>query len=162
MSQIDVRRALASDIPAAAEQAGRLARLHHDTDPARFFLPERVVEGYLWWFERVVENPGAALLVAKVGGAVGGYAYGALEERDWNLLLDTHGAIHDVFVADDHRRQGIGEALLKAMIAELEGLGAERIVLSTMPTNLPAQRLFGRFGFRVTFLEMTRNRPAPT
>lgn len=162
MSQIDVRRALASDIPAAAEQAGRLARLHHDTDPERFFLPERVVEGYTWWFERVVENPEAALLVAKVGGAAAGYAYGALEERDWNLLLDAHGAIHDVFVADDHRRQGIGEALLKAMIAELEGLGAERIVLSTMPTNLPAQRLFGRFGFRVTFLEMTRNRPAPT
>jgi len=161
MSQVDVRRALSSDIPAAAELAGRLARLHHDTDPGRFFLPERVVEGYTWWFERVVKDPEAVLLVANVERAVAGYAYGALGERDWNLLLDAHGAIHDVYVADDHRRQGIGEALLKAIIAELEALGAERIVLSTMPTNLPAQRLFGRFGFRVTFLEMTRNRPAP-
>ncbi len=161
MSEIDVRRALSSDIPGAAELAGRLARLHHDTDPGRFFLPERVVEGYTWWFERVLKAPEAVLLVAKVEGALAGYAYGALEERDWNLLLDAHGAIHDVYVADDHRRQGIGDALIKAVVGELEALGAERIVLSTMPTNLPAQRLFGRFGFRVTFLEMTRNRPAP-
>jgi len=94
-------------------------------------------------------------------GAIAGYTYGGLEDRDWNLLLDKHGAIHDLYVADDHRRQGVGEALLKAVLAELEGLGAERIALSTMPTNLPAQRLFGRFGFRVTFLEMTRNRPPP-
>jgi ribosomal protein S18 acetylase RimI-like enzyme len=158
-TRLDVRRALSSDIPAAAEQAGQLARLHHDTDPGRFFLPERVVEGYTWWFERVLEAADAVLLVAHVEGAAAGYAYGALEKRDWNLLLDAHGAIHDVFVADAHRRQGVGEALLKAVIGELEGLGAERIVLSTMPTNLAAQRLFGRFGFRITFLEMTRNRP---
>ena len=161
MSQLDVRRATASDIPAASEQAGRLARLHHDTDPARFLLPERVVEGYAWWFERVLQNTKAVLLVAEIDGTLAGYTYGALEDRDWNLLLDAHGAIHDLYVADEHRRHGVGEALLKAMVAELETLGAERIVLSTMPTNLPAQRLFGRFGFRVTFLELTRNRPAP-
>jgi ribosomal protein S18 acetylase RimI-like enzyme len=161
MSQLEVRRATASDIPAAAEQAGKLARLHHDTDPARFFLPERVVEGYSWWFERVLKDAEAVLLVAEVDGSPAGYSYGALEERDWNLLLDAHGAIHDLYVEGEHRRHGVGEALLKAMLTELETLGAERIVLSTMPTNLPAQRLFGRFGFRVTFLELTRNRPAP-
>lgn len=162
MSEVNVRRATAGDLSAASELAGRLARMHHETDPERFFLPERVVEGYAWWFERVIQDPEAVLLVAEVDGRVRGYAYGALSERDWNLLLDAHGTIHDLYVADDRRRQGTGEALLRAMLAELEKLGAERIVLSTMPSNLPAQRLFGRFGFRVTFLEMTRNRPAAT
>jgi ribosomal protein S18 acetylase RimI-like enzyme len=161
VTEVRVRRATANDIPGAAELAGRLARMHHTTDPERFFLPERVVEGYSWWFERVIKDAEAVLLVAEVGDALAGYTYGALEERDWNLLLDAHGAIHDVYVADDRRRHGVGRALLGAIIAELEGLGAERILLSTMPSNLPAQELFASFGFRVTFLEMTRNRRGP-
>jgi ribosomal protein S18 acetylase RimI-like enzyme len=161
MSEVSVRRATPADIPGASELAGRLARMHHDTDPERFFLPERVVEGYAWWFERVLADAEAVLLVAETEGALAGYAYGGLEERDWNLLLDEHGAIHDIYVADDRRRQGVGQALLVAIVAELERLGAERIVLATMPTNVPAQKLFARHGFRVTFLEMTRNRPAP-
>jgi ribosomal protein S18 acetylase RimI-like enzyme len=158
VTEIHVRRATQSDIPGTAELAGKLAHLHHDTDPARFLLPERVVEGYAWWFERVMLNAQAVLLVAEGERGLAGYAYGALGERDWNLLLDAHGAIHDVYVADDQRRLGVGRALVTAILAELEQLGAERIVLSTMPSNLAAQALFGRFGFRVTFLEMTRNR----
>jgi ribosomal protein S18 acetylase RimI-like enzyme len=160
VSEVSVRRATPSDIPGAAELAGRLARMHHETDPARFFLPERVVEGYAWWFERVLQDAEAVLLVAEVEGVLAGYAYGGLEERAWNLLLDEHGAIHDLYVTEERRRAGVGQALLAAILAELERLGAERIVLSTMPSNLAAQRLFARFGFRVTFLEMTRNRPA--
>jgi ribosomal protein S18 acetylase RimI-like enzyme len=153
-----VRRAQESDVVPAAALAGELARMHHEADPARFFLPERVAEGYAWWFGRVLKDAQAVLLVAEVAGRFAGYAYGALGERDWNLLLDEHGAIHDVFVAPAERRHGVGQALVLAIIRELEGLGAERILLSTMPSNLAAQALFSRFGFRVTFLEMTRNR----
>jgi ribosomal protein S18 acetylase RimI-like enzyme len=157
---VTVRRAEPRDVVPAAALAGELARMHHETDPLRFFLPERVAEGYAWWFERVLKDANAVLLVAEVADHLAGYAYGALGERDWNLLLDEHGAIHDVFVAPAERRHGVGQALVEAMIHELEGLGASRILLSTMPSNLGAQALFARFGFRVTFLEMTRNRPS--
>ena len=157
-----VRRATPRDLTRAAELAGKLARMHHETDPARFFLPERVEQGYAWWFERVLADTDAVLLVAEVEQNLVGYAYGGLEERDWNLLLDEHGAIHDVYVDDATRRHGVGRALVGAMLAELEQLGAERVVLSTMPTNLAAQGLFKSFGFRVTFLEMTRNRTPGT
>ncbi|HTQ03869.1 MAG TPA: GNAT family N-acetyltransferase [Polyangiaceae bacterium] len=158
MNESRVRRATPNDIPAASELAGKLARMHHDTDPERFLLPDNVVSGYAWWFERVLKDPEAVLLVADGEGSLAGYAYGGLEDRAWNLLLDEHGAIHDVYVADDIRRHGVGRALVGAMVAALEELGAERIVLSTMPSNLAAQSLFARFGFRATFLEMTRNR----
>ena len=160
MTNVTVRRAAESDVTAAAELAGRLARLHHTTDPGRFFLPERVEQGYAHWFGRVLTDPTAVLLVAEVSGRLAGYAYGGLGEREWNLLLDEHGAIHDVYVDEAERRHGVGRALLAAIVAELEGLGAERIVLSTMPSNLAAQALFGSLGFRPTFLEMTRNRGA--
>jgi ribosomal protein S18 acetylase RimI-like enzyme len=161
MSAVIVRRATTGDLAAAGELAGHLVRLHHATDPERFFLPDRVEAGYAEWFARVLGDPKAALLVADASGTLTGYAYGGFEERSWNLLLDDHGAIHDLYVRDDDRRRGVGEALLAGLIRELEALGAARIVLSTMPSNHPAQRLFARFGFRPTLLEMTRDRGAP-
>src|SRR6185295_2229983 len=108
------------------------------------------------WFARELERPAAVVLVALQRAELVGYAYGALEARDWNLLLDQHGAIHDLFVAEPARRGGVGAQLLDALIRELEALGAPRIVLGTMVSNERAQRLFRARGFRPTLLEMTR------
>lgn len=135
--------------------AGRLVRQHHERDPQRFFLPKDVEQGYGWWFERELANKQAVLLVAEVSGKIVGYAYARQEERDWNMLLDAHGALHDVFVLEGARRGGVGRALLTAVLAELTRLGSERVVLSTMVSNEAAQRLFASFGFRPTMLEMT-------
>jgi ribosomal protein S18 acetylase RimI-like enzyme len=154
--EITTRLASASDLPRVAALAAELVRKHHAVDPARFFLPDDVEDGYLWWLGREQKRAGAVVLVAARAEEIVGYAYGTLEERDWNLLLDAHGAIHDVFVADNARRQRVGRRLIEAMIVELESLGAERIVLSTMVGNDPAQRLFASVGFRPTLLEMTR------
>lgn len=130
--------------------------MHHDVDAARFLLPDDVERGYAHWFGRELKRREAVVLVAERGGAIVGYAYGTLEGRDWNALLDHHGAIHDIFVAESERGRGTGKRVLEAIIAELEGLGAPRIVLSTMVSNTAAQRLFASAGFRATMLEMTR------
>ena len=156
-TDIIVRRALAQDLERAAQLAGRLAHMHHEADRNRFLLPEQVEQGYLWWFTRELERPAAVVLVALQGEELVGYAYGALEDRDWNLLLDRHGAIHDVYVHEQARRSGAGGQLLDAMLRELEALGAPRIVLYTMVNNERAQRLFRSRGFRPTMLEMTRD-----
>ena len=155
---IAVRRAVPEDIEALAGLAGQLVRQHHGVDPGRFFLPDRVEDGYAWWFRRELERQGAVILSAVDDGSIVGYAYGTLEERNFNLLLDEHGAIHDLFVAESARRSGVGKRLVEAILSELELLGATRIVLSTMVGNEPAQRLFATCGFRKTLLEMTRNR----
>jgi ribosomal protein S18 acetylase RimI-like enzyme len=155
-SEIAIRRAAPADIEAIAALAGELVRLHHRTDPARFFLPDRVEQGYAWWLRRELSREAAVILVAEQAGEIVGYSYGALAERDFNALLDEHGAIHDVFVADSVRQRGVGQRLVEAMVAELTARGAPRIVLSTMIGNEAAQRVFARCGFRPTMLEMTR------
>jgi ribosomal protein S18 acetylase RimI-like enzyme len=157
-AEVSVRRARPEDLERAAELAGELVRLHHATDPGRFFLPDNVEQGYAWWFRRELARPEAVILVAARDEALVGYAYGTLEERNWNLLLDVHGALHDLFVVESARRSGIGKKLVEALVAELEALGAGRFVLNTMVGNEPAQRLFAACGFRPTLLEMTRNR----
>jgi ribosomal protein S18 acetylase RimI-like enzyme len=130
--------------------------MHHDVDAARFLLPDDVERGYAHWFGRELKRREAVVLVAERAGEIVAYAYGTIEGRDWNALLDQHGAIHDIYVAESERRRGTGKRVLGAIIAELEGLGAPRIVLSTMVSNTAAQRLFASAGFRATMLEMTR------
>lgn len=151
-----VRRARPEDLDAAALLAERLVRMHHDVDPGRFFLPDDVQRGYTYWFGRELKRREAVVLVAERELQVVGYAYGTLEDRDWNALLDRYGALHDIYVADSERRRGTGRRLLDAIVAELETLGAPRIVLCTMVSNTSAQRLFASAGFRSTMLEMTR------
>ncbi len=158
-TEILVRRAQLTDLQGAARLGASLALMHHQSDPQRYFLPEQAERGYAWWFERELQRPAAVILVAVRGAEVVGYSYGAAEERDWNLLIDRHGVVHDLFVAEEVRRLGVGGQLLDAMIAELEALGAPRIVLYTMVTNERAQQLFRARGFRPTLLEMTRNQP---
>ncbi|MFO0676197.1 MAG: GNAT family N-acetyltransferase [Polyangiaceae bacterium] len=154
----EVRPAVPEDLAKVSVFAGRLVRMHHDTDPDRFFLPPNVEDGYRWWFGKEITRDRAIVLVAVRDGDVVGYAYGAFEERDWNMLLDEHGALHDIFVEETARKTGAGKALLRAMIAALEAKGAARIVLSTMVGNTVAQAAFRDAGFRPTMLEMTRSR----
>lgn len=160
MTDIQIRRATRDELPHVAALAAKLVHMHHEVDGDRFFLPERVEEGYAWWLGKELDRESAVVLVALSGSRVVGYAYGTLEERDWNLLLDAHGAIHDVFVDDSVRRSGIGREIVMAIIRELETLGAPRIVLGTMVGNLAAQALFQSVGFRPTLLEMTREKSA--
>lgn len=153
-----VRDATEADLPAMAAMAADLVRFHHAIDPARFFLARGVEQGYREWFARELPRRETILLVAAApepGAELVGYAYGRLEGRDWNLLLDRHAALHDVLVKEAARGSGVGERLVRAFSARARALGAPRIVLSTASSNARAQSLFARCGFRPTMVEMT-------
>lgn len=153
--EILVRDAREGDLDDVAKLAAKLVRLHHRFDAQRFFLKEPVEEGYRFWFGRELGNESAIVLVATVSERVVGYVYATIEGRDWNLLLDEHAALHDIYVDDATRARGVGEALLRAAIARFEERGAPRVVLMSAAQNEPAQRLFARVGFRRTMVEMT-------
>ncbi|HYT27339.1 MAG TPA: GNAT family N-acetyltransferase [Actinomycetota bacterium] len=46
------------------------------------------------------------------------------------------------------RRRGVGEALVRATVAEARAAACRRYVLSTLPTMVAAHRLYERLGFR--------------
>lgn len=135
---------------------GALARLHHEWDSKRFMLPAGIEDGYRWWLGRELASPAAIVLVAEQDNRVVGYAYGRLEERDWNALRDACGAFHDLWVDEHARRTGAGRRLAESMIQRLGALGAPRIVLGTASKNSAAQRLFATLGWRPTMIEMCR------
>jgi ribosomal protein S18 acetylase RimI-like enzyme len=102
-----------------------------------------------------------AVLVAERDGEVIGYAYAAIEPRDWMSLRDTAGILHDIIVDAERRRTGAGRMLLDAALAFLKSRGAPRVVLETAERNEEAHRLFERAGFRRTMIEMTRELDDP-
>jgi ribosomal protein S18 acetylase RimI-like enzyme len=156
-----IRPAEVEDLPRVASLAGRLVREHHGWDERRFLLVEPIEPGYEGFFRREVRRAQASVLVAEVDGQVEGYAYGTLEPRDWNALLDRHGALHDIYVDARSRRRGVATALLRAMLGRLGELGAPRVVLHSAWQNADAHAFFESAGFRRTMLEMTRETDPP-
>ncbi len=154
---VTVRPAEEADLGVLGVLAGALVRFHHEVDARRFLLAKGVEEGYRRWFAKEISNPEAMIRVAVDGdGRVLGYTYARVEGRDWNMLLDAHIALHDIFVDTAARGAQVGEALMAAFVADVAARGDARVVLHTMVSNERAQRLFAKYGFRPTMLEMTR------
>lgn len=154
---MQVRPALLEDLPAVSVLAAELVRLHHRWDPQRFLSVEPLEAGYQWFFARELKRKkGAVILVAESDDAIIGYAYGTIEPRDWNDLLDACGKLHDIYVNPRIRRQGAGRALLDAILAALKQRGAPRVVLHSAWQNSDAHAFFESAGFRRTMVEMTR------
>jgi ribosomal protein S18 acetylase RimI-like enzyme len=156
---IAVRSMVPGDLEDVGRMAALLVRFHHDVDSKRFLLVQGVEQGYRRYFEGQLGDERTVLLVATRGARRIGYAYARLEPRDWNALLDTHGALHDIYVDETARRAGVATALLDEIRRRLTAKGAPRIVLMTMVQNEAAQRLFERHGFRRTMIEMTEELP---
>jgi ribosomal protein S18 acetylase RimI-like enzyme len=156
-AKITVRPAVQTDLPALARLGVMLIDYHRGLDAERYMTVDNALEGYRWYLSQELENENAVILSAvREDGDVVGYAYGTLEGRNWNALLDRHGALHDVIVDPSARRERVAEQLVREMCKALLGLGAPRVVLHTAVQNEQGQALFKKLGFRTTMLEMTR------
>jgi ribosomal protein S18 acetylase RimI-like enzyme len=156
---MQVRRARVEDLPALGKLAGGLVRMHEGFDSDRFMHIPNPEAGYERFLRGELADKEACVMVAADGDEILGYTYSTLEGRDWNALLDACGQLHDIFVRDDARGRGVGDALLRGTVAELLSLGAPRVVLATAVKNEGAQRFFESHGFRRTMIEMTFTPP---
>ncbi|MBS2013123.1 MAG: GNAT family N-acetyltransferase [Deltaproteobacteria bacterium] len=155
-----------ADLPQVGRLAGKLVRMHYDLDPKRYLYLANPEAGYARYFAGELESDDVVLLVAQdaskdaaADGAIVGYAYARLEERSYNELLDACGKLHDVLVEESARGHGLGEALVREVLARMKAKGAPRVLLLTAIQNAAAHRLFEKLGFRTTMLEMTAEIP---
>lgn len=97
-------------------------------------------------FEGFGSLPGDRAVVAVVGDEVVGAC--------WARTTDEYGHIDDetpsfsVSLYKPYRGQGIGTAMMRAMLDELRGAGYARASLSVQKEN-PALHLYERLGFRI-------------
>lgn len=88
----------------------------------------------------LTQNRNARYVVARSGDRIVGYA------GLWLMVDEAH--ITTFAVHPDQRRQRIGERLLQRIFEVAEAMHAEWLTLEVRASNLPAQRLYEKYGFR--------------
>jgi ribosomal-protein-alanine N-acetyltransferase len=88
----------------------------------------------------LTQNRNARYIVARDGERIVGYA------GLWLMVDEAH--ITTFAVLPDARRRRIGERLLQRLFEIAHELGAEWLTLEVRASNLAAQRLYEKYGFR--------------
>ena len=153
---MQVRKAERRDLEALGRLGAMLMRTHYALDRKRFLAPgEGAENGYATFLGRALDSPEDSVFVAERNGLIVGYVYAALEPLSWKELRGPAGFIHDVAVAEEARRSGVGTKLIEVAVEWLRARGAPRVILWSAASNEGARALFGRLGFRETMVEMT-------
>jgi ribosomal-protein-alanine N-acetyltransferase len=69
--------------------------------------------------------------------------------------------VQNIAVRRDRQHEGIGRALLEALLAEADARGARTVLLEVAVDN-PAQRLYARYGFEAVALRRGYYQPSNT
>ncbi len=138
--RVHVRAARPEDVPAITRiyNAGiedRLATLETE--------PRDEAERAAWLAARSERHP---VLVAanEAGEAIGWGSINPFNPRP----AYRHVADFSIYVDREARGQGVGSALLPALIETARGLGYHKLVLAGFPFNAPGVALYRKFGFR--------------
>lgn len=105
----------------------------------------------LSFFETMLSKHAEGFRVAEIYGEIQAYC-ATFPKGDENALV-----ISSIAVLPDFRRRGIASALVEDVIslARSLSLGSKRIILQVSVDNLPAQRLYTKFGF--SYLNLIKN-----
>jgi GNAT superfamily N-acetyltransferase len=121
-----VRAARAQDVPQLLSLFGELAAYEHLED--ELHATEAQIDAALFG-----EHPSAEALIAELGSQVAGYA---LFFPTFSSFLATEGLwLEDLFVRPQHRRAGVGKALLAAVAARVRERGGERLEWAALDWN---------------------------
>jgi GNAT superfamily N-acetyltransferase len=93
-------------------------------------------------------------LVAEQDGRVTGIAHAIVHRSTWAVAPYVY--LNDLFVSPDVRGGGVGRALIEAVYAKADAMGAERVYWLTHETNATARRLYDTLAANDGFVEYRR------
>jgi GNAT superfamily N-acetyltransferase len=151
-----IRKAKPGDELRIAEFAIKLFGQHVEYDPERFSMFASV-EGAANFYRSRFGTLESEVIVAEVDDKIVGFVYLEKEERNYANLLENAAWMHDLYVDETVRTEGIGKLLIGAAAEAAKKVGANKLLLSVAAGNDAAQQVFEKTGFRPTMLEMTLN-----
>ena len=152
---MEIRPATPHDVPAVVKMVRKLCELHQSWDPARYAFRDEVERMYQSWLTERASDPRAVFLVAdrQERGPVA-FLIGGVEREIRIYKLEEYGFIHDLWVEEDYRNEGLGRQLVMRAIERFEEMGVRQVRLDTAAANDAARKLFASCGFRVSVMEM--------
>ncbi len=134
---MDLRRATLDDLPLLVplfDAYRQFYRQPGDLDRAERFLRERLAAGESVIFLALADGRGVGFV--------------QLYPSFWSVAACRAWILNDLFVATEHRKSGVGRALLERARLHAIETGAGGLQLATERTNLTAQRLYESYGWR--------------
>ena len=118
-----------------------IRRLNYADLPAVVAIERRAFPApwSLAMFVLELSRPGGICLVATDRGEISGYVICSRHDTVWHLM--------DIAVAPERRREGIGAALMRALLDRLPGPD-EALTLEVRPSNAAAIAMYEGFGFK--------------
>ena len=107
----------------------------------------------------LIENDNEVVCIAHVNGVAAGYCCGLIIKSMCYSSIRVD--IESLYVKDDYRGQGIGEALVKCLEEDVYARGIYHLHIITHSTNTKAQSLYEKLGYSKTgeiMLDKTLNR----
>jgi ribosomal protein S18 acetylase RimI-like enzyme len=181
-ASIQISRAAREDLSAVVDLFMMVEAQHEAYWPLRWKTKPNIREGFLRWMTNNVDNDGMLIAVARdpsaatepaiplstfnaqtpahIGGRVpnptkvaGAIVIGVMDEIPI-YTYKNYAYVHDLAVALDYRRRGIGTLLLNFARDWSVEKGLPQLRLMVADANGDAAAAFGKLGFRTTYHEM--------
>lgn len=157
---MNYRRGTAADVAAIVPMLTAHYALHAALDPARFTPRAGFESGYGRWLAERAGDARSVFVVAETEaggerGVVVGFVVGTVEREIGVYVLREYGFVHDLWVEEGYRNEGVGRQLVMLAVAGFRELGVRQVRADTAWGNTAARGLFERAGFRastVTYL----------
>lgn len=148
MSEIAIRPAVDTDIPALVALNAGVQALHAALSP-KIFKPAVDPVELAGFLRATLNQPAHRLLLAQVDGVAAGYGWAEVQDRPETpfALARQRLYLHHLAVDPASQRRGIAAALLAALEGEGRALGLETVVLDAWADNAGAQAFFAAAGY---------------
>jgi ribosomal protein S18 acetylase RimI-like enzyme len=154
LTRMEIRPAKPQDIPVVLPMIAKTCALHESWDPAKYgFLPNPDAR-YSRWLAHRVEDPRSVFIVAEREQRIVAFLIGTVEEEIPIYRVKEFGFLHDLWVEEQYRNEGIARQMVMLAIERFKQIGVTQIRLDTAAQNEPARNLFKSCGFRVSNIEM--------
>ena len=151
---MEIRKATVEDVPNVLPLVSAICRLHESWDAARFRMIEKPELQYEGWLKARAKDERSVFLVAEHEGRLVGYTVCTIEREMPIYWMPECGWIHDIWIDEAYRNEGIGRQMAMLVIERFKELGVKQIRLETAAANESARKLFASCGFRVSTIEM--------
>ncbi len=147
MDGFSVREARRSDLTAIGELWYELMTLHRRLD-SRFQYSQEGISEYVRHTQRMMKTRDARVLVVEreATGQVVGYLTGELQPRVHGAIRGVYGFVSDVFIREECRRHGVGQALFAEIKRWFVLRGATSVQLYVSVANEDSQAFWRAMG----------------
>ena len=149
-----IRSATLQDVPAVLPMVDHIGALHESWDKAKYSFRGRPSEMYRNWMKDRAVDPRSVFLVAEREGRLIAFLVATTEPEIPIYRLNEYGFIHDLWVEESYRNEGVARQMTMLAIERFRDMGVKQIRLDTTAANEAARALFASCGFRVSTVEM--------